>query len=322
MGPMPTHATDLGATLRAWRDRISPAAAGLPSGRARRARGLRREELAELTGISVDYVVRLEQGRSTTPSAQVLAALARALQLTNRERDHLYRLARLVPPADGEISHHIPPGVHRVLSRLGDAAVAVFAADWQLIWWNRGWAALLGDPSSTSPVLRNFARDSFPIHGDAPRLSQWPVTSLTGDAVEAAIVSDLRRATGRFPNDNRLINLIQLLRTGNQRFAELWASGAVRAHREDRKIIEHPAVGSITVDCDVMTDGDAELKIVILTAAPDTEDETKLRLAFLSQSPGGSTEIEDGEVDVTEAVRVRDHVNFCDLVVHDREVED
>jgi transcriptional regulator with XRE-family HTH domain len=279
---MTTHATELGATLRAWRDRLSPAAAGLPSGHARRALGLRREELAELAGISVDYVVRLEQQRSTTPSAQVVTALARALQLSNAERDHLYRLARLAPPAHGEISDHIPPGVHRVLSRLGDAAVGVFAADWQLIWWNRGWAALLGDPSSTPPALRNFARDSFPVDGDAPRLSQWPITSLAGDTVEAAIVSDLRRATGRFPDSSRLTSLIRVLTTGSQRFAELWASGTVSAHREDHKIIEHPAVGPISVDCDVMTDGDAELKIVILTAAPGTADETKLRLAFLS----------------------------------------
>lgn len=282
---MTTHATDLGATLRAWRDRLSPAAAGLPSRRARRASGLRREELAELAGISVDYVVRLEQGRSTTPSAQVVAALARALQLTNPERDHLYRLAGLVPPAARDISDHIPRGLHRVLNRLGDIAVAVFAADWQLIWWSRGWAALLGDPSSVPPALRNFARDTFPIDGDGPRLSQWPVTSLAGDAVEAAVVSDLRRATGRFPNDRRLTQLIQALTTGNPRFAELWAAGTVGAHREDQKIVEHPAIGPIAVDCDVMTDGDAELKIVILTAAADTEDETKLRLAFLTGVP-------------------------------------
>ncbi len=277
-----TTDADLGATLRAWRDRLTPAAAGLPSGRARRAQGLRREELAELTGISVDYVVRLEQGRATTPSAQVLAALARALQLTGGERDHLYRLAAIVPPSDGEISDHIPPGVRRVLNRLGDAAVAVFAADWQLIWWNRGWAALLGDPSTTPPTLRNFARDSFPIDDDGPRLSHWPVTSLAGGTAEAAIVSDLRRATGRFPANRRLNTLIQQLTTGNARFAELWATGQVSAHREDHKVIEHPAVGPIEVDCDVLTDGDAELKIVILTAAPGSPDETKLQLAVVA----------------------------------------
>jgi transcriptional regulator with XRE-family HTH domain len=282
---MTTPATDLGSTLRAWRDRMSPGAAGLPSGRARRALGLRREELAELTGISVDYVVRLEQGRSTTPSAQVVAALARALQLTDAERDHLYRLGGLVPPADGQISDHIPPGIQRVVNRLGDAAVAVFAADWQLVWWNRSWAGLVGDPSSTPPALRNFARDSFPVAGDIHRLSHWPVITLSGGTADAAVVSDLRRATGRFPSDRRLTTLIQTLNDGNQRFAELWTAGTVSAHREDHKIIEHPGVGPIEVDCDVMTDGDAELKIVILTAAPDSEDETKLRLAVLSGVP-------------------------------------
>lgn len=282
MGIMILYDAGLGATLRAWRDRLSPAAAGLPSGRSRRASGLRREELAGLAGISVDYVVRLEQGRFTTPSAQVVAALARALQLTRAERDHLYRLARLVPPADGEISDHIPPGLNRVLARLSDAAVAVFAADWQLIWWNHAWAALLGDPSSTPPALRNFALDTFPVDGDHPRLAHWPVTSLAGDAVEAAVVSDLRRATGRYPHDRRLAGVIRTLTQGNARFAELWSAGTVGAHREDHKIVEHPTVGPIAMDCDVLIDGEDELKTVILTAAPDTEDDTKLRLALLS----------------------------------------
>lgn len=272
----------LGATIRAWRDRLPPSAVGLPTARARRAIGLRREDLADLAGVSVDYVVRLEQGRATTPSAQVVVALARALQLTTAERDHLYRLARLAPPGDGTISERISPGVHRVLTRLGDAAVAVFAADWQLIWWNRSWTALLGDPSTVPPGLRNFARDRFPVSSDRPRLAQWPVASLDEDGSDVAIVSDLRRATGRYPHDARLAGLIRILITGNQRFAELWTSGTVGAHREDHKTIQHPAVGPVVVDCDVLTDGDSELKIVILTAAPDSEDETKLRLAVIA----------------------------------------
>jgi transcriptional regulator with XRE-family HTH domain len=274
---------ELGVTLRAWRDRLSPAAAGLPAGRSRRAAGLRREELADLAGISVDYVVRLEQGRFTSPSAQVVAALARALQLNVAERDHLYRLAGLVPPTGGQISEHIPPGLRRALNRLGDAAVAVFAADWQLIWWNRGWAALLGDPSVVPAPLRNFARDTFPVGGDAgPYLSQWPVVSHARDEVEAAVVSDLRRATGRFPGNPRLTRLIRSLSAGNRRFAELWSAGAVGAHREDHKVVQHPAVGPIEVDCDVMSDGDADLKIVILTVVPDTEDESRFRLAMVA----------------------------------------
>jgi len=226
--------------------------------------------------------VRLEQGRATTPSAQVTAALARALQLTTAERDHLFRLAHLAPPAADQISDHIPPGVQRVVGRLGDAAVAVFAADWQVIWWNRSWAALLGDPSASPPGLRNFARDTFPVTSDGPAMSRWPVISLDADATSAAVVSDLRRATGRFPHDRRLAKLIRELTEGNDRFAELWAAGTVAAHREDRKIVKHPSVGAVTVDCDVLTDGDAELKIVILTAAPGTRDEASMRLAAVA----------------------------------------
>lgn len=286
IGFMTADVAKLGPMLRTWRGRVSPDTAGLPRGRRRRVTGLRREDLAELAGISVDYVVRLEQGRHVTPSAQVTAALARALQLTDAERDHLYRLAGLAPPAGREISDHIPPGLRRMLNRLGDSAAAVFAADWQLIWWNRCWAALLGDPSSTPPALRNFARDTFPAGGTAPGLSHWPVTSLGRPEVEASVVSDLRRATGRFPDSERLAGLIRDLTRDSPRFAGLWASGAVGAHREDHKIVQHPATGPIAVDCDVLSDGDAERKIVVLTAAPDTEDETRFRLAMVSGISG------------------------------------
>jgi transcriptional regulator with XRE-family HTH domain len=280
-----TPGAGLGAMIRTWRNRLPPSAAALPVGRARRAVGLRREELAELAGVSVDYVVRLEQGRATTPSVPVVASLARALQLSATERDHLYRLAHLLPPADGAISDHIPPGVHRVLTRLGDVAVAVFAADWQLIWWNRRWAGLLGVATSLPPQLRNFARERFPVGAGPARLGLWPVTELDRDATDAAVVSDLRRATGRFPDDTRLAELIRVLSAGNRRFAELWAIGTVAAHREDHKTIEHPSVGPVTVDCDVLTDGDSELKIVIMTAVPGSADETKLQLAAIAGSP-------------------------------------
>ncbi|MFF3165422.1 helix-turn-helix transcriptional regulator [Streptomyces sp. NPDC003273] len=280
-----TPGTRLGAMIRTWRDRLPPSAAGLPVARGRRAAGLRREELADLAGVSVDYVVRLEQGRATTPSTSVVASLARALQLSTAERDHLYRLARLVPPVDGAISDHLPPGVQRLLARLGDVAVAVFAADWQLVWWNRGWAALLGDPAASPPRLRNFARDRFPVDVGPARLALWPVTEADRDATDAAVVSDLRRATGRFPQDSRLATLIRELNAGNTRFAELWATGEVAAHREDHKTIDHPSVGPVRVDCDILTDGDSELKIVIMTAVPGSEDETKLQLTTVTGPP-------------------------------------
>lgn len=274
--------TDLGPTIRVWRDRLAPSAAGLPARHGRRTTGLRREELAELAGVSVDYVVRLEQGRSTTPSAQVAAALARALQLSVDERDHLFRLAALAPPSSGLISEHLSPSVHRLLSRLGDSAVAVFAADWRLVWWNRGWAALLGDPDSVPVPMRNFARSVFPVGGEGPAIAQWPVVVHDQAHTEAAVASDLRRATGRFPDDPRLAALVHSLLAGNARFAELWADGTVCAHREDRKVVHHPAVGPIAIDCDTLTDSDADLKVVVMSAAPDTEDETRFRLALLA----------------------------------------
>ncbi|MGW0333673.1 helix-turn-helix transcriptional regulator [Streptomyces sp. NPDC003011] len=277
--------TGMGELIRTWRDRLPPSAAGLPVALGRRAAGLRREELADLAGMSVDYIVRLEQGRATTPSASVVASLARALQLSTAERDHLYRVARLVPPAHGAVSDHLPPGVQRVLTRLGDVAVAVFAADWQLIWWNHGWTALLGDPSASPPRLRNFARDRFPVDESPARLALWPVTEADRDATDAAVVCDLRRATGRFPQDSRLAALIRELNSGNTRFAELWATGGVAAHREDHKTIDHPSVGPVTVDCDTLTDGDCELKIVIMTAVPGSEDETKLQLTTVTGPP-------------------------------------
>lgn len=275
----------LGPTIRAWRERLSPSSVGLPEGgRARRAAGLRREELAERAGVSVDYVVRLEQGRATTPSAQVVASLAHALQLATTERDHLYRMAGLVPPLDGPIPDRVPPGVHRVLNRLGDVAVAVFAADWQMIWWNPGWAALLGDPSNSPQELRNFARERFPVGSERVRISLWPVFVEDSAGSDLAIVSDLRRATGRFPHDTRLTELIRDLTAGNETFARLWASGTVAAHREDHKTIEHPTVGPVDVDCDVLTDGESEFKIVILSAPPRSANEDRFRLALSAVS--------------------------------------
>lgn len=274
--------TDLGPTIRAWRDRLDPAEAGLPHRRGRRTPGLRREELAELAGVSVDYVVRLEQGRATTPSAQVVTALARALRLTAGERDHLHRLASLTPPGPGLVSDHLTPGVHRIVSRVGDAAVAVFAADWQMVWWNRSWAALLGDPGAVPTPVRNFARCVFPVAADGPAVAQWPVVVQDQAHTEAAVASDLRRATGRFPGDPRLAGLVADLLAGNARFAELWAAGTVRAHREDRKVVHHPAVGPVAVDCDTLTDGEADLKIVVMTAAPGSDDDSRFRLAVLA----------------------------------------
>ena len=275
---MASDEMSFGATLRTWRDRLSPAAVGLPAGSRRRAPGLRREEVSDLSGISVDYLVRLEQGRAETPSAQVVAALARALQLSDQERDHLFRLAGLQPPQEGTIVDHVPPGLQRVLMRLGETPAAVFSADWRLIWWNVSWAALLGDPSAVPADERSLVRVHFPVAGSHGQIARHSVVLENREATDRAIVADLRRAAGRYPSDKRLASLIERTLEGNSRFAQLWRDGTVAGHREDRKTIRHSEVGDITLDCDVLGDSDTDLKIVIYTAAPGSEDETKLRL--------------------------------------------
>ena len=135
------------------------------------------------------------------------------------------------------------------------------------------------------PQRRNFARHRFPIDDGPSGLGYWPVIESDLNASNAAVVSDLRRATGRFPHDQRLAKLIRDLRAGNPRFAEFWAAGQVSAFREDHKQIQHPEVGPINVDCDTLTDGGSELKIVIMTAVPGSEDETKLQLTTVTGPP-------------------------------------
>ncbi|MFI9598234.1 hypothetical protein [Nonomuraea sp. NPDC052265] len=114
------------------------------------------------------------------------------------------------------------------------------------------------------------------------------MSELDKETTDLAVVSDLRRATGRFPQDARLTQLIGELRTGNERFAELWAMGTVGtvgAHREDHKTIHHPLVGPTRVDCDVLVGGDSGCKIVIMSAVPGSADETRLRLAAVAGPP-------------------------------------
>ena len=132
--------TELGSALRAWRDRTAPAEVGLPSGGVRRAAGLRREELSQLASLSVDYIVRLEQGRATSPSPQVLSSLARALRLSDVEREHLYVLAGQPVPGPGHVSQVIPPGVRRLIDQLDGAPLSVNDAAWNVVLWNPLWA--------------------------------------------------------------------------------------------------------------------------------------------------------------------------------------
>lgn len=275
---MDSSSETLGGLLRAWRDRLAPQDLGIGVGRARRATGLRREELADFAGLSVDYVVRLEQGRARNPSPQVVGSLARALHLTRAERDHLYRAAGLLPPADEWVSTHIPPGVQRLLARLDELPLAVFSASWDLLSWNAQWSALHGDPSLIAVGERNLARAVF---GDGEaRRSLRPSQSENGsEQFEAAIVADLRTAAAAHPADAGLRKLIAELRRSSRLFDELWQRAAVGHHTSDRKTITHPDVGDLTLDCDVVTVPGSDLRVVVYSAAagsPDAEN-----LAFI-----------------------------------------
>ena len=272
----------LGIALRRWRDRLSPRDVGLTPRSGRRAAGLRREELADLAGLSVDYVVRLEQGRATSPSAQVVATLARALQLQPAERDHAYRLAGLLPPASGTVSTHVPAGVQRMLARLVDLAIGVFSADWTLLSWTPAWAALIGDPTGRTPEQLNLLRAVFT--GGPSGLASWPVRHDLDGALQGALVSDLRGAVVDHPRDPGLAALVTELRTTSAQFAELWDQGTVGVHVSARKTIEHPQVGDVTCDCDVLTVPGSSLRIVVYTVASGSVDAEKLE--FLQVTRG------------------------------------
>ncbi|MFG1907690.1 helix-turn-helix transcriptional regulator [Kribbella sp. NPDC048928] len=263
---------ELGRTLRAWRDRVTPAEVGLPSGGSRRAPGLRREELALLAGLSVDYVVRLEQGRSDSPSAQVLTALARALRLSDAERNHLFVLAGAVQPTPGRMSTYIPPGVQRIVDQLDGAPLSVCDAAWTMISWNPLFAALIGDPSQWQGRHRNIIYRNFLEPGD--RVVQTPEQQ---ESFRIAMVTDLRASLARYPHDPELRALIDELRTVEE-FARLWDDPVVGFHQSERKTIRHPEVGTFDIDCDVLAVPGSDLRIVVYTAAPGTEAAEKLRL--------------------------------------------
>jgi transcriptional regulator with XRE-family HTH domain len=265
--------SEFGQAVRRWRDRISPEAAGLPAGGQRRAAGLRREELALLAGISVDYITRLEQGRASNPSAQVVDALARALRLSAAERAHLFRLAGLVPPGPETVPTYITPSVQRLLDRLTGTPVAVFDASWTLLMANSACAALMGDP----PGWHGFERNRLWRHFAGPD-PQVPRTPESRHASEAAMVADLRAATARYPADQQLQRLVAELHSKSDRFAELWDSGTVGHHEPSRKTVDHPYVGTLTLDCDVLTVAGSDLRIMIDTAEPGTEDAERLAL--------------------------------------------
>ena len=269
---------EFGRAVRRWRDRVQPAAAGVPVGGRRRAAGLRREELAGLAGISVDYLTRLEQGRATSPSVQVVEALARALRVSDAERDFLFRLAGHSTPGLDVVSSRITPSVQRLLDRLANTPVAVYDATWTLIVANAPYDALMGPTTSWQGIERN----SVWRHLVGPG-SRAVHTREQQREFEAGLVADLRLTAARYPHDQRLKQLIREITAQSPRFEKLWELSAPTPHQDfgRQKVIDHPDVGHITLDCDTLVVAANDLRIMIYTAEPDTEDAERLSLAIV-----------------------------------------
>ncbi|WP_202233708.1 helix-turn-helix transcriptional regulator [Actinacidiphila reveromycinica] len=262
----------LGAALRAWRDRLDPATAGLPHGSARRVPGLRRSELASLADISVEYVVRLEQGRVAAPSPQVCASLARALRLTGEEHAHLLRLAgHAADPR--RVPRHVPDSLLRIMDELAANPLSVYDATWGLLHWNPLFAATFGDPARLGPADRNALVWQFLDAMPAPVRQ----TADERTAFEESLVADLRATTSRFPADPGVAALVARLER-SPRFRELWGRPSVGGHESAHKVVGHPDVGDIALNSDTLTTQGGNLHLVVYTARPGTDARGKLDL--------------------------------------------
>lgn len=281
-------ASNLAALLRSWRARVQPADVGLPfRPGSRRTEGLRREEVAWLAGVSPDYVKRLEQGRAH-PSSAVLRALSRTLRLTDTEYELACRLAGHAAELTGMVPQRVGPSVQRLLDRLADAPIAVFDAAWTLLEHNELWTTLTGDDvrgrrgRSANLVWRSFNDDLGRVRH--PFL----------DEHRKSLVADLRDVVTRYPADRELADMVGALQTSSPEFARLWEGSTVAHHGNETKIFDHPEVGELELDCDVLSVHGVDLRIIVFTAAPGSEAAAKLKLLTVLGTEDMSTPLSPG----------------------------
>ncbi|MET8831625.1 helix-turn-helix transcriptional regulator [Streptomyces sp. NPDC004610] len=263
---------ELGNFLRSRRARIRPEDVGFASGSGqRRVPGLRREELAHLAGVSVDYYVRLEQGRNHTVSDAVLGAVAVALRLDQDERDHLLRLARphrtAVGTREGGTAR---PAVQQLLDWISAPAL-VMGHRMDVLAWNRPVCGLITDFGLLAVRERNLPR----LHLlDTTIGSRYP----DRDMVAREVVGQLRIAAGVFPDDPELWELVNELKAGSPEFRQHWSGHTVRTKAYGLKRIDHPELGSLTLSYEITRfPQDTELSLLVYTAAPGTPEDKALR---------------------------------------------
>ncbi|MGW7349745.1 helix-turn-helix transcriptional regulator [Streptomyces sp. NPDC054784] len=264
----------LAAYLRTRRDRVRPHDVGLPTGPRRRVPGLRREEVAQLAGLSADYYTELERGRSAQPSAQVLAALARALRLGGDERDHLFHLAdRPLPHTAHGPGAHAQPALLGLLDRLDTTPAQVITDLHETLAQNELAAALVGRPPAVSGpraslVHRWFtdpaARGLYPPE-DHPQHSR-------------VFVADLQAVAARRGRDSAVAGMVRELRRRSEEFAALWDTHDVGLRRSDHKRIAHPSLGVVEVDCHCLFSEDGRQRLLWFTAPPGTRGAAQLEL--------------------------------------------
>ncbi|MFC7623976.1 helix-turn-helix transcriptional regulator [Microlunatus sp. GCM10028923] len=261
---------DLGEFLRSRRARVRPEDVGLPGGGRRRVAGLRREELALLAGVSVDYYVRLEQGRTPAVSDAVLDAVARVLRLDETERSHLRNLvrpARRRRPA----AQRVRPGLSRLLEMAGDVPAFVMGRRSEVLAWNPLADAVYGF-SGMPPAERNSARHTFLRPEARLFYRDWP-------SVAADMVAFLRLDAGRYPDDAELAALVGELSMKDDTFRTLWAEHTVLEKTYGAKLINHPLVGELDLAYESLRpSGDPDLTLALYTAAAGSPTEERLRL--------------------------------------------
>lgn len=263
---------ELARLLKAARTRVVPEEVGLPAGPRRRVVGLRREEVAQLAGLSVDYVVRLEQGRGPRPSTQVLTALTRALRLDRDERDRLFRLAGSAPPLAGRIEMSVRPSMLRLLQRLTDLPALVVSAKGDLLAHNPMADALLGDLSRWPQRRRNIIWQRF-LGAGTTHIAFEPEED---EASAQQSVGLLRTALSRYPTDPDLRSLIEELINGSNSFRTRWEEERTTVRRSMHKTIDHPDLGHLVLDCDTLLLPDTDQSMIVYSAAAGTREASAL----------------------------------------------
>ncbi|MBF6302716.1 helix-turn-helix domain-containing protein [Nocardia amamiensis] len=264
----------MAAFLRARRERLTPADLGLPQRRqSRRTPGLRREEVAELAGVSTDYIVRLEQARGLRPSAEVLNALAQALRLTSDERAYLFDLARQRQPDTGKPSTVPAPALAMLVRDLSPLPAMLVNHRYDILAWNREMALLITDFGALPPGRRN----SMWLCLMDPGMREFYVER---ERIIREGIADLRAAWAAHPDDQALADLIAEFTALSPEFAQAWARHDVRVQGRGNKPLRHPVVGPLVVTYEVlMPVQDPDQRIVIYRAA-DEDSQTALdRLA-------------------------------------------